>query len=67
MKSKISCLVNGDKNTKFYHTSMIYRRKHNRIAGLSNNVGNWISDERGFAEHIRKGILDRFSSSMVST
>jgi len=37
-------VVNGDKNTKYFHTSTIIRRRKNRIEMLKDDDGNWISN-----------------------
>ncbi|KAH1082041.1 hypothetical protein J1N35_021802 [Gossypium stocksii] len=34
-----------DRNTKFFHSRMIQRRKHNQISALKNERGEWIYDE----------------------
>lgn len=44
--------MDGDWNTTFHHTSSLNRRKKNRISGLTNSAGNWISDEREVAEDV---------------
>lgn len=42
MKARILWLVEGDRNTAFYHTSALIRRRRNRILCLKDRVGNWI-------------------------
>lgn len=37
-------MVHGDKNTQFFHTSTIIRKRRNRIEMLKNNEGQWITD-----------------------
>lgn len=44
MKSRCTWLVDGDKNTKFYHTSTVKRRSNNRILGLKKPSGVWTHD-----------------------
>ncbi|KAA3462709.1 reverse transcriptase [Gossypium australe] len=34
----------GDRNTKFFHTRTLHRRKNNRITAIRNADGNWIYD-----------------------
>ncbi|KAH1114675.1 hypothetical protein J1N35_008053 [Gossypium stocksii] len=43
--ARCDSLLLGDKNTIFFHSQMIQRRKHNRITKLKNDVGEWILDE----------------------
>lgn len=34
----------GDRNTKYFHMSMLIRRRRNRIEMLRNEEGEWVSD-----------------------
>ncbi|KAG5521808.1 hypothetical protein RHGRI_034138 [Rhododendron griersonianum] len=43
-KSRVTWLKNGDKNTKFFHASVMQRRAGNRISGIEVANGNWTSD-----------------------
>ena len=63
MKSRITWLVEGDRNTSFYHTSTLVRRRRNRITCMKDRAGNWIQGEKDIAEFIRNGYIDLFSSS----
>ncbi|XP_075634949.1 uncharacterized protein LOC142607348 [Castanea sativa] len=62
MKSRITWLVEGDRNTSFYHTSASVRRRRNRISCMKDSVGNWIQGEREIADYIRKGFSNLFTS-----
>ena len=66
VKSRLNWLIQGDRNTKFFHSSARIRRKRNRIACLMDNQGNWVHDEGEVASLIRKGFYDLFSTSAVS-
>ncbi|KAI9101525.1 hypothetical protein K1719_023769 [Acacia pycnantha] len=44
-RSRISWLNSGDKNTKFFHTSVIQRRQRNKILRLKNDSGVWLEDK----------------------
>ena len=63
MKSRITWLVEGDRNTSFYHTSALARRRKNCISCMKDSVGNWIQGEREIADYIRKGYAELFTSS----
>lgn len=63
MISRITWLVERDRNTSFYHTSALVRRRKNRISYLKDWVGNWIQGEREIAEFIRNRYAELFSSS----
>lgn len=43
-KSREKWVVLGDRNTSFFHTSTIIRRKRNRIDMLKNEEGSWITN-----------------------
>ena len=63
----------GDRNTKVYHALTKQRMVRNRIVGLHDAVGNWITEDNG-VEKIAVDYFeelfsitsheDRFSSSM---
>ena len=63
MKSRITWLVEGDRNTSFYHTSALVCRRRNHIPCMKDSVGNWIQGEREIAIYIRKGYSDLFITS----
>ena len=63
MKSHITWLVEGDRNTNFYHTLALVRRRRNRITCMKDRAGNWIQGDKEIAEFIRNGYVDLFSSS----
>lgn len=42
-KSREKWLEFGDRNTKYFHTSTIIRRKSNRIEALKNDAGIWVN------------------------
>ena len=67
MKSQITWLVEGDKNTAFYHTSALVRQSRNRINSLKDNMGNWLNKESDIADFIRMGYIELFMSSHSSS
>lgn len=44
VKSRTNWLLDGDRNTNFFHLSTINRRRSNRILSLKDSTGKWISD-----------------------
>lgn len=52
MKSRTNWLLEGERNTKFFHLTTIVQRKRNRITGLRNEVGEWITDFPSLKHHI---------------
>ena len=45
MKSRVEMLVNGDRNTSFYHTSIIAQKRRNKIVSPRDGNGYWIGNE----------------------
>ncbi|KAI9116754.1 hypothetical protein K1719_012120 [Acacia pycnantha] len=43
-RSRISWLKCGDKNTKFFHNSVIQRRQRNKILRLKDENGTWLEE-----------------------
>ncbi|KAF7808415.1 reverse transcriptase [Senna tora] len=64
-KARIDWLQLGDGNSKFFLTSVISRRRQNRILGLKNNVGEWIHDPVEIKSLIVSYFVDCFSPSQV--
>ncbi|KAH7851180.1 hypothetical protein Vadar_008241 [Vaccinium darrowii] len=46
-KSRVVWLQHGDKNTRFFHTSVMKRRSFNHISGIEDANGVWINDPCG--------------------
>jgi len=63
MKARITWLVEGDRNTFFFHTSALVRRRRNRISCIKDRARNWIHGERDIADFLRLGFIELFSSS----
>ena len=66
MKARILWLVEGDRNTAFYHTSALVRRRRNCILCMKDRVGNWLSGDKEIADYIRKGFMELFKSDHCS-
>ncbi|KAF7820561.1 ribonuclease H [Senna tora] len=43
-KSRSDWIRDGDRNTKYYHTKAITRRRRNKILMLKNQSGQWVED-----------------------
>ncbi|KAA3483857.1 reverse transcriptase [Gossypium australe] len=43
-KSREKWIVQGDRNTKYFHSTTLVRRKRNKIEGLKNEMGTWITE-----------------------
>lgn len=63
VKSRISCVVEGDRNTVFFHNSNLIRRRRNWTSSLKDHMGNWLNGDHKIASFIRQGFLDLFTTS----
>ncbi|CAL9024686.1 unnamed protein product, partial [Prunus brigantina] len=46
-KSRNTWLKEGDRNTHFFHLSTVIRRRRNKLEGLNNEAGIWITNKDG--------------------
>ena len=63
LKSRINWMILGDRNTSFFHVSTLARRKRNLITAIKNEVGDWLTEEREVASHIREGFMKLYTTS----
>uniref|UniRef100_A0A2N9GZ20 DUF4283 domain-containing protein n=1 Tax=Fagus sylvatica TaxID=28930 RepID=A0A2N9GZ20_FAGSY len=54
LKSRVGWVVEGDRNTKFFHTTTLVRRRYNKIVRIRNNMGDWIVDSQLIRNHIQQ-------------
>ena len=66
MKARISRLVEGDRNTTFFHASALVWRRCNHISGMKDRMGNWLEGDREIVDYIHNGFLDLFSIDQYS-
>ncbi|XP_061367963.1 uncharacterized protein LOC133310979 [Gastrolobium bilobum] len=57
-KARCNWIKDGDRNTKFYHTTTIIRRARNKILELKNDEGHFVREE----ENLKKLILGFFNN-----
>ncbi|KAI9125777.1 hypothetical protein K1719_003195 [Acacia pycnantha] len=60
-KSSSDWLCLGDRNTHYYQTKALIRKKRNRITQLKNSDGVWLTDEQSLANLAEKSFKDLFS------
>ncbi|XP_015959294.1 uncharacterized protein LOC107483187 [Arachis duranensis] len=48
-KSREKWIIDGDRNTRYYHTRTIIRRRKNKILKLRNHEGTWVEDQEELA------------------
>ncbi|KAL4280137.1 hypothetical protein GQ457_03G022960 [Hibiscus cannabinus] len=56
-------VLQGDRNTKFFHTSVMTRRRVNRISALQKDDGSWCTEDAELKEIALKFYGELFSSS----
>ncbi|GLT80975.1 hypothetical protein SLA2020_523840 [Shorea laevis] len=49
LKSRTDWIIDGDRNTRFFHVTTLKHQSQNRIFGRYNDQGNWISESSGIA------------------
>ena len=57
-------MIQGDRNTNFFHVSTLVRRKRNQIMAIKNVVGDRIHEEGEIKDFIRSGFEQVFLSSL---
>ena len=66
LKSRVNWMVQGDRNTAFYHVSTLVRRKRNKILAIKYLVGEWIYQEEDVKEFVKNGYSDIYTTSFSS-
>ena len=62
-KSRTTWHAKGDRNTKFYHALTKQRRIQNKIVGLHNSGGNWVTSE----SEVEGVAIDYFNDLFTTT
>ncbi|XP_056848447.1 uncharacterized protein LOC130498828 [Raphanus sativus] len=65
-KSRNTWNTAGDRSTKFYHALTKQRRARNRIVGLYDEGGNWITEEQGIEKVAVNYFEDLFTTTSPS-
>lgn len=66
LKSRINWMIQGDRNTSFFHVSTLARRKRNHIVVVMDDMGNWLTEEREVMKHFRHGFIKLYTTSHES-
>ena len=66
LKSRVNWMIQGDRNTAFYHVSTLVRRKRNQILAIKDSVGEWLYENEDIKNVIRSGFIEVYSSSLSS-
>ena len=59
-------MIQGDRNTSFYHVSTLARRKRNYIAAVKDDREEWLTKEREVMEYFRKGFNTLYTTTQVA-
>ncbi|KAH7844378.1 hypothetical protein Vadar_027327 [Vaccinium darrowii] len=62
-KSRVTWLRHGDKNTRFFHTSVMRRRAFNRISGIEDSNGIWMEESCNVQAEFQRFFTDLFTAS----
>lgn len=63
LKSKVNWLSLSDKNTKFFHQSVLIERRKNKITQLLKEEGTWISDQQQIGTKINNNFCNILTAS----
>ena len=64
LKSRVNWMIQGDRNTVFYHILTLVRRKRNQIIAIKNAVEEWIYEENDIKDFIRCRFDGIYSTSL---
>ena len=59
-------MIQGDRNTSFYHVSTLAKRKRNCIAAVKYDREEWLTKEREVMEYFRKGFNTLYTTTQVA-
>ena len=66
LKSRVNWMIQGDRNTTFYHVSTLVWRKRNQILAIKDPLGEWIHEESAIKEVVRSGFNAIYTTSFVA-
>ena len=62
-KLRVNWIIQGDRNTEFYHTVTARRRIRNRIQGVWNEQGKWVNNQKDISTAFRNFYRNLLSPS----
>ena len=65
LKSRVNWMIQGDRNTTFYHVSTLVRWKRNQILSIKDPMGEWVHEESAIKEVVRSGFNAIYTTSFV--
>ncbi|MCH86446.1 hypothetical protein A2U01_0007303, partial [Trifolium medium] len=66
-RSRAKWLIDGDRNTRYYHLKTISRRRRNNIVMLKNDQGDWIEDNIQLQELVNNYYKQLFKLNVQDT
>ena len=60
-------MIQGDRNTAFYHVLTPIRRNRNQILAIKDSTGEWVHEVNGIKDFIRRGFEGVYTSSLLSS
>lgn len=63
---RASWIMDGDRNTKYYHTKTFIRRRRNKIMALRNEMGDWMMDQEVLKNHAKIHFNQMFTEDIGS-
>lgn len=63
-KSRVNWLIDGDLNTKFFHSSTLVTRSRNSLVGIKDNKGSWLDDMKQIENHVVEHFSRLFSDTV---
>ena len=60
-------MIQGDRNTAFYHVLTLVRRNRNQILAIKDSTGEWVHEVNGIKDFIRRGFEGVYTSSLLSS
>ena len=65
LKSRVNWLVQGDRNTAFFHVSTLVRRKRNQIMAIKNSMGGSGSLRRMISKSLLEAVLMGYTQYLM--
>lgn len=65
--AKVQWAVNGDRNTKFYHTKVVQRRRRKVVNVIKDGEGNWIDASGKIRELFNTNFLNLYTKDLAAT
>ena len=66
MKSRITWVIEGDRNTTFFHNLALICWRRNHISSMKDSMVNWLNGDQEIVDYIRQGFIHLFTTSHCS-